>query len=179
MTGAGDRRVPWYTWVVPAARVLAVVGASLVFGVVDPWARDRAELGRIGLPFAGSALAGSSRGGGLLCIDTCPVVKRVYSPAATGARLGPTRAEVESRLRRLEYRLSPETGCVAISYRGGLRVTCEVSGARANYKVDVALEVTPPAGISLPRAGVGEPVRPDLSTAVLRVDVSVSTDRLL
>jgi hypothetical protein len=179
MTGEGRGRIPWYTWVVLVALVLAVGGAYLAFRVIDPWARARAELGRIGTPFAGSVVTGSSRGGGLLCIDACPVVKRAYSPAATVARLAQTRAEVESRLRDLGYRLTPETGCVAISYRGGLRFTCDISGARAGYKVDVALQVTPPAGTTLPRAGVGEPVRPDPSTPVLRVDVSVSTDRLL
>jgi hypothetical protein len=173
------RRVPWYVLVLSAALVLAVVTAYLAFRVVDPWARDRAEVRRIGTPFAGGVVTGSSRGGGLLCIDACPVVTRAYSTDVTGPRLGETRAGIESRLRQLGYRLSPVSACVATSSRGELRVSCHVSGARAGYKVDVALEVTPPAGTSLPRTGVGEPANPVPSTRVLRVEVSVSTDRLL
>jgi hypothetical protein len=166
-------------WALPVALVLAVVGAYVVFRVVDPWARDRAELGRIGTPFAGGVITGSRRGGGLLCVDACPVVTRVYSPAATGARLGETRAQIEARLRDLGYHLLPEAACVAIAYRGELQVTCRVSGGRAGYKVEAALEVTPPTGTRVPRAGVGEPASPSTSTRVLRVDASVSTDRFL
>jgi hypothetical protein len=175
----GARRVPWYVWMLSAALVLAFVAAYLAFRVVDPWTRDRAEVGRIGTPFAGWVVTGSSRGGGLLCIDSCPVVTRAYSTGVTGPRLGETRAGIESRLLQLGYRLSPASACVAISSRGELRVSCHVFGARAGYKVDVALEVTPPAGTSLPRTGVGEPAIPVPSTRVLRVEVSVNTDRLL
>jgi hypothetical protein len=110
MVRIGARRVPWYVWMLSAALALAFVAAYLAFRVVDPWTRDRAEVGRIGTPFAGWVVTGSSRGGGLLCLQLPYGARTTVPERAFRWRLckdgSPPKGKART-LRRRRFRFAP------------------------------------------------------------------------
>ena len=164
-----------------AAILVVAVGAIgyLGFRAVDPWAREAAELDRIGGPRPPGRLLGARRGGGLLCIDACPSVVRSYDVTGQDLAVGSARSRYVDRLSTAGYRVDTPGPCTALGLGTSVRVTSKTEGTRGGHQAEVDLFVSPRAGMPAPGVGVAEPVTVAPDTAVERIDLSVSTDHLL
>ena len=172
-----EKRPRWVRIVFVGAIVFLGALAFAAFRIGDPWSRDSAQLNRIGAPRHVARYLRSHRAGGLFCIDACPSVARSYDVGPSN--LGELRAELGAQLKAAGYQLGRSRSCAVLGLGSTVRITCPLDGTRSGYNAEIDLIVTPAATTPIPRLGVAEPIDVPSSTPIARVDISVSTDRVL